>query len=353
MRWAVVPGNAFGTHPVTRVDTVHGPLLRAADINLALVGFEHGRTDPTEPGDGDAEGPLEFRGTFTTSPGSRSLLCLCGTEDEPLHLPDPASSTRASTARSRTGRAGRRSSAGTAPGPTPCTAARSPSSCSSTAPPAPSRRRRPPPCPRTSTGEKNWDYRFAWVRDLAYTVNALLRFGLREETARGRVVAALGAQGATATRCTSSSSSTAASRAARARRESEGWRGIGPVYAGNPAGGQLQLGVFADIIAVMSQYAHGGNMLDASTQELLTALRRRRVPSLAGEGQRHLGARRRAALRQQQDGLLAGASTPRSDWPRSGSCTPPTTTWSTGRRTATSSSSGSTSTAGRRSAART
>ena len=72
MRWAVVPGNAFGTHPVTRVDTVHGPVLRAADINLALVGFEHGRTDPTEPGDGDAEGPLEFRGTFTTTPGSRT-----------------------------------------------------------------------------------------------------------------------------------------------------------------------------------------------------------------------------------------------------------------------------------------
>ena len=71
MRWAVVPGNAFGTHPIRRVDTVHGPVLRAADINLALVGFEHGRTDPTEPGDGEVEGPLEFRGAFTTSPGSR------------------------------------------------------------------------------------------------------------------------------------------------------------------------------------------------------------------------------------------------------------------------------------------
>jgi GH15 family glucan-1,4-alpha-glucosidase len=44
---------------------------------------------------------------------------------------------------------------------------------------------------------------------------------------------------------------------------------IGPVYKGNPAGEQLQLGVFADILAVMSQYAEGGNILDESTADLL------------------------------------------------------------------------------------
>ncbi|WP_426727003.1 glycoside hydrolase family 15 protein, partial [Curtobacterium flaccumfaciens] len=36
--------------------------------------------------------------------------------------------------------------------------------------------------PEDRTGGKNWDYRFAWGRDLAYTVHALTRFGLREET---------------------------------------------------------------------------------------------------------------------------------------------------------------------------
>ena len=88
LAWAVVPGNTFGTTPIQRIDTVHGPLLRAGDINLILIGSDHGRTDPTDEGDGEVEGPLEFRGAFTTSPGSHHILCLCGTDDEPIHIPN-------------------------------------------------------------------------------------------------------------------------------------------------------------------------------------------------------------------------------------------------------------------------
>ena len=36
--------------------------------------------------------------------------------------------------------------------------------------------------PESSSGGKNWDYRFAWIRDAAYSIRALIRFGLREET---------------------------------------------------------------------------------------------------------------------------------------------------------------------------
>jgi GH15 family glucan-1,4-alpha-glucosidase len=268
MRWAVVPGNAFGTHPIVRVDTVHGPLLRAADINLALVGFEHGRTDPTEPGDGHPDGPLEFLGAFTTSPGSRSLLCLCGVEDEPLHLPDPRVVDEGidrtienwegwSTEFSWDGPwadAVHRSALALKLliySPTGAIAA-----AATTA------------LPENFTGDKNWDYRFAWVRDLAYTVDALLRFGLREEphAAVSWMFKALKENGREMhifLRLDGSVSD------GTHETQSEGWRGIGPVYKGNPAGDQLQLGVFADILAVASQYAHGGNLLDESTQDLL------------------------------------------------------------------------------------
>ncbi|QNE43042.1 glycoside hydrolase family 15 protein [Frigoribacterium sp. NBH87] len=269
MRWAVVPGNSFGTHPIRRVDTPHGPVLRAADINLALVGFEHGRTDPTEPGHGDeADGPLEFRGSFTTSPGSRSLLCLCGVDDEPLHLPDPRVVDQGvdrtienwenwSTEFSWDGpwaKAVHRSALALKLlifSPTGAIAA-----AATTA------------LPENFTGDKNWDYRFAWVRDLAYTVNALLRFGLREET-HGAVSWMLKALKANGREMHIFLRLDGSVPDGTHETGSEGWRGIGPVYKGNPAGEQLQLGVFADILAVMSQYAEGGNILDESTADLL------------------------------------------------------------------------------------
>lgn len=267
MRWAVVPGNTFGTEPVTRHDSEHGPILRAASIDLALVGFEHGRTDPTEPGSGQVDGPLEFRGAFTTAPGSRHLICLCGVDDEPIHLPDPHVVDQGvdrtvdawnfwseefnwqgpwSEAVHRSALAlkllifaptGAIAAAGTAG------------------------------LPESPAGGKNYDYRFAWVRDLAYTVDALLKFGLREEphAAVSWILKALKAQGEMHIFFELDGSPTDGVH----ETGSEGWRGIGPVLAGNSAAGQLQLGVFADILAIMKSYVDGGNILDRATSEIL------------------------------------------------------------------------------------
>ncbi|MBF4576763.1 glycoside hydrolase family 15 protein [Frondihabitans sp. VKM Ac-2883] len=270
LAWAVIPGNTFGTNPIERIDTVHGPLLRAGDINLILIGSEHGRTDPTDEGDGVSGGPLEFRGAFTTTPGSRTILCLCGTKDEPIHIPnadvvdqgidrtidnwalwsknfswDGAWSeavTRSTLALklliySPTGAIAAASTAG---------------------------------LPENLNGNKNWDYRFAWVRDLAYTVEALLNFGLREEphAAVSWILKSLKEHGPDINIFFSLDGSLPED---PTETGSEGWHGIGPVYSGNPASGQLQLGVYADILAIMSQYASGGNIIDAGTDKLLCA----------------------------------------------------------------------------------
>ncbi|MET0758386.1 MAG: glycoside hydrolase family 15 protein [Mycobacterium sp.] len=61
-----------------------------------------------------------------------------------------------------------------------CTARRSHSSCSPTRPPA---RSWPPPrraC-RNRLAVYNWDYRYTWMRDAAFTLYALLRLGFTEE----------------------------------------------------------------------------------------------------------------------------------------------------------------------------
>ena len=268
MRWAVVPGNTFGTEPVERVDTQHGPILRAGSIDLALVGFEHGRTDPHGPGDGHPDGPVEFRGAFTTAPGSRHLICVCGVDDEPVHLPDPRivdqgidrtvdSWTFWSEEFHWEGRwqeAVHRSALALKLlifSPTGAIAAAATTGL-----------------PESPSGEKNYDYRFAWVRDLAYTVEALLRFGLREEphAAVSWILKALKAQDGEMKIFFELDGSLPDG---MHETGSEGWRGIGPVLAGNSAADQLQLGVFADILGIMRAYVQGGNILDAATSTLL------------------------------------------------------------------------------------
>ena len=49
--------------------------------------------------------------------------------------------------------------------------------------PARSSPRRPTACPRRIGGVRNWDYRYTWIRDAAFTLYALLRIGFTEEAA--------------------------------------------------------------------------------------------------------------------------------------------------------------------------
>ena len=51
-----------------------------------------------------------------------------------------------------------------------------------------------------------------------------------------------------------------------------GWRGVGPVVRGNAAGSQLQLGVFGDVFSIVSLYVDHGNVLDDETGRLLTVI---------------------------------------------------------------------------------
>jgi GH15 family glucan-1,4-alpha-glucosidase len=265
--WAVVPGNIFDSGTVTRRDTVHGPILRAEPIGLALVGFEHGRTDPHEPGQGFSDAAPEFRGAFTASAGSRHMLVLCGTDDEPLHLPDPRIVDEGidrtidnwqhwSTVFHYDGPwadAVHRSALALKLlifSPTGAIAAAATTSL-----------------PENVNGGKNWDYRFAWVRDLAYTVGALARFGLREEThaAVSWILKTLKQDDELHILFRLDGSLPGDSR----RIDADGWDGNRPVVTGNRASDQLQLGVFADLIGIMKLYVEAGNILDHHTSELL------------------------------------------------------------------------------------
>lgn len=110
------------------------------------------------------------------------------------------------------------------------------------------------------------------MRDLAYTVDAFLRFGLREEphAAVSWALKALKANTRDGIAVFLSLEGLPVDGVERA--EATGWRGIGPVVSGNGASGQLQLGVYADLIGIMRAYTADGNLLDATSSDLLVHL---------------------------------------------------------------------------------
>jgi len=262
MEWAVVPGTLLNTAEPKRLDTANGTVIGVDGITIAIVeqGFEPVHDD----------GP-RFSGRFSTSEGSKSILTIVGTRDEPIFLPKPE---RTLDAVDRTitnwstwseefsydgpwAEAVHRSALALKLliySPTGAIAAAATTSL-----------------PEDRTGGKNWDYRFAWVRDLAYTVHALTRFGLREEThaAVSWVMRTIAEHDETMPIFYALDGSQTDG---VEERDAPGWRDIGPVTIGNRAGDQLQLGVWGDVFQILRQYVRAGNVLDRATAGVLQRL---------------------------------------------------------------------------------
>jgi GH15 family glucan-1,4-alpha-glucosidase len=109
--------------------------------------------------------------------------------------------------------------------------------------------------PEQVGGERNWDYRYTWIRDASFSVYALLGLGYVEEAAtfgvwvRDRVVESKG-DGVMPLkimyRVDGSSDLTE-----QTLDHFEGWRGSRPVRIGNGAAGQLQLDIYGEALDAM------------------------------------------------------------------------------------------------------
>jgi GH15 family glucan-1,4-alpha-glucosidase len=104
--------------------------------------------------------------------------------------------------------------------------------------------------PEQIGGERNWDYRFTWIRDASFSVYALLRMGFTDEAAafaawlRGRVEEkAGGASGPLNIMYRIDGSSDLAEETLE---HWEGYRGSRPVRIGNGAADQLQLDIYGE-----------------------------------------------------------------------------------------------------------
>ena len=122
--------------------------------------------------------------------------------------------------------------------------------------------------PERIGGGKNYDYRYMWVRDSAFTIDALMRLGL-PETVHESFCCLLRAVQTTAPdlRPFYALDGTPAERCEEL--ELSGYRGSRPVRYGNAAASQLQLGSWGDLLETTGLYLEHGNALDDNTAALL------------------------------------------------------------------------------------
>jgi GH15 family glucan-1,4-alpha-glucosidase len=125
--------------------------------------------------------------------------------------------------------------------------------------------------PERLGGDANWDYRYAWIRDSSYSIDALLRLGYQAEARSSfwwmsqaircdhpRLFALFRVDGGSHVR------------------ESElslaGYRGSQPVRRGNSAVDQLQLDIYGDLLHGASRYADEIASLDRATARRMAGL---------------------------------------------------------------------------------
>jgi GH15 family glucan-1,4-alpha-glucosidase len=125
--------------------------------------------------------------------------------------------------------------------------------------------------PERIGGDKNYDYRYAWVRDAAYTVKALLRAGALSEPigAFGWLVRTIDENGP-------KPKVVYTLRGEPVPDEKDivvpGYKGSLPVRVGNRAKNQVQLGCYGDFLETGALFASRGHVLDPSAARLLARL---------------------------------------------------------------------------------
>ncbi|GAA3595144.1 glycoside hydrolase family 15 protein [Kineosporia mesophila] len=260
MAWRVRAGTGLGGYSPWVQHATHGPVLRLDRVMMALRGRDIGEI---------VAGEQHLEGTFETGAGSRHLLALVGTHDEPLNLPDPGEID----ARIDRSIAGWRDWTGQVDyqGPYAADVTRSAlvlklllhSPTGSIAAAATTS------LPESLDGGKNWDYRYTWVRDAAYTLDVMIRLGLREEV-HAAVAWLLGTirRGGLEVFYRLNGDRPGE----RTYADVPGWRGNQPVVTGNRAAGQSQLGIYGDLFSMLRRYVEAGHVLDVDTGRLLAGL---------------------------------------------------------------------------------
>ena len=130
--------------------------------------------------------------------------------------------------------------------------------------------------PERIGGERNWDYRFSWLRDAAFTMDAFHRLGHTNFTRpfldwmtqftdceRGHQVHSLFEIG---------QETDPQAMVEYTLPHFEGYRGSGPVRVGNAAYQQFQLDVYGEVLLALDSYHRAGGVIDDRLWQLAECL---------------------------------------------------------------------------------
>jgi GH15 family glucan-1,4-alpha-glucosidase len=259
MRWSVTPRLGAGEdEQQLRVGPVRDAIVvRWRELVLVVSAFDAGETESSE-----SRG--EIRGRFTTSPGSDGAIVLRATHDEPVPLPrrdwverrvaDTADDWRRwlddAAVAGEWVDATRRSALVLrllTYVPTGAIAAAATTSL-----------------PERIGGDRNYDYRYAWVRDTAFTLDALINLDLLVQV-HASFSWLLEAVGETHPGVDVVYDLDGREVEQPTELDLDGYRGSKPVLRGNRAASQLQLGCYGDLLETAELYVREGNAFDDTT----------------------------------------------------------------------------------------
>lgn len=252
MLWSVEPRFGYGGGATRLGWRGRTPVATAGGDALAVCSFEAGKP---RVGEGSVEG------RFEAHHGTRALIALCATHREPLVIPSRAeleSRLDATTTMWRDwtndlGYRGRWRDAVVRSALALKLLVYAPSGAVAAAATT--------SLPEDVGGERNWDYRFCWVRDAAFVLNALLGLSCAPE-ARAYFWWLMHASQLTHPRLRVLYRLDGGARAPEQELALDGYRGSRPVRAGNAAAGQRQLDTYGELLQTAWLFATTGHRID-------------------------------------------------------------------------------------------
>jgi GH15 family glucan-1,4-alpha-glucosidase len=260
--WSVQPRFGLGIDPPMIGRRAGVPVATAGDLAVAICSWRAGTPSLA---------PDAVSGSFETSAGSDSLFAIAASHQEPLVLPARAEASRrldATLERWRSWTNERK-----AGGPWREEVVRSAlvlkllvQSKSGSVAAAPTTS-----LPEEIGGERNWDYRFSWLRDSAFVMEALLGLDCTDE-AEAFFWWLMHASQITRPRVQVLYRMDGGAEAPERTLPLDGYRASRPVRVGNGAAEQAQLDIYGDVLQMAWMFADAGHAVDREFGDRLAGM---------------------------------------------------------------------------------